>query len=278
MKKILSCFIALIMLFSLSGCDSVQAGYVAVKVDKYGDARGVQNEVVGPGRYFSGPNTDYYEFPSFSQNEVWSKNDKIDQSISFQTKEGMVVNADFGMTYAVKRENVAAVFQKYRRGINEISDIFLRTMLRDALNDAAGVRTVDEMMIDKVKFINDVQKDVIDRAGKSGITVESISTIGEFRWPAQIKLAVDEKMKATQDAMKVENELRKTKAQVEKDVVEAEAQVRVAKADAEAIALRGAALDRNPGVLKQQWIEKWNGALPTTVTSSGSDIILSPGK
>lgn len=278
MKKLFSIFMGMFLVFALSGCDSVPAGFVAVKVDKYGDARGVQNEVVGPGRYFSGPNTDYFLFPGFSQNETWAKTAQGDQSISFQTREGMTVNADFGLTYAVKRENVAAVFQKYRRGIDEISDLFLRVMLRDALNDLASRKTVDELMNDKVAFMTEVQRDVIDRAGKSGISVESISTIGEFRWPPQILAAVNAKMTATQDAMKVENELRKTKAQVEKDVVTAEAQVRIAEADAKAISLRGQALDKNPGVLKQQWIEKWNGALPSTITGAGNDIILNVNK
>jgi regulator of protease activity HflC (stomatin/prohibitin superfamily) len=279
MKKILSGIFALLMMTQLSGCSDVPSGFVAVKVDRYGDTRGVQNEVVGPGRYFSGPNTDYFLFPSFSQNEIWAKGNKEgDQSISFQTKEGMTVNADFGMTYSVKRENVSAVFQKYRRGIGEISDMFLRVMLRDALNDMASKKSVDEMMNDKVAFMSAVQADVITRASASGIAVESISTIGEFRWPAQILAAVNAKMTATQDAMKVENELRKTQAEAQKAITKAQAEVQIAEAEAKSIALRGQALDKNPGVLKQQWIEKWDGRLPSTVTGAGTDVILNLGK
>ncbi|MBF3542546.1 hypothetical protein ISG10_33340, partial [Burkholderia pseudomallei] len=37
------------------GCDNVPAGYVGVKVQRYGDDRGVNVEVKGPGRYFNGP-------------------------------------------------------------------------------------------------------------------------------------------------------------------------------------------------------------------------------
>ncbi len=282
MKKIFLSLFAVMMAFSLSGCDNVPAGYVAVKVDRYGSDRGVQNDVVGPGRYFSGPNTDYFLFPGFVQTDVWTKADTPqspgDESIAFQTKEGMLVSADFGINYLIKRENVAAVFQKYRRGVGEISDTYLRVILRDALVSAASLKSVDELMLDKNKFMDQVEADVIKRAGASGITVEKVSVIGEFRWPQQILNAINAKMTATQDAMKVENELRKTRAQAEKDVVAAETQVRVAESEAKAIELRGKALDANPGVLKQQWIDKWDGKLPSTVTSSGSDIILSPGK
>jgi regulator of protease activity HflC (stomatin/prohibitin superfamily) len=278
MKKILSSLIVLALATQLSGCDNVPSGYVAVKVDKYGDNRGVQNEVVGPGRYFSGPNTDYFLFPGFTQNEVWAHTASHDQSITFQDKDGLNVNADFGMSYSIKRENAPLVFQKYRRGIDEISDIFLRTMLRDSLNEYASKKSVEDLMTEKVAFMKEVEADVIKKAATSGITVESISVAGAFRWPEKVTASINAKLAATQEAMRVENELRMTKAQAEKDVAKAEAEVRVAKAEAEATALRGKAIDANPGVLKQAWIDKWDGHLPSTVTGQGTSLILDVNK
>ena len=278
MKQISKIFgLLVIALFSLvlTGCDNVPAGYAAVKVNKYGDDRGVQNEVVGPGRYTPSTNVDYFLFPQFSISDSYARKDGKDESITFQSKEGMSINGDFGTVFSIKREDISKVFVKYRRGVDEISDIYLRNMLRDALVDGASKKSIEELMADKIKFMDDVQADVIKRAAASGITVETVSTLGEFRWPKQISDAINAKMTATQDAMKSENELRKTKADAEKKVAEAEAQVRVAEADAKAIALRGQALDRNPGVLKQQWIEKWNGALP--LVSDKKDMILNLG-
>lgn len=258
MKRLFSVLFVALAILSLSGCDSVRAGYVGVKVEKYGDSRGVKSEVLGPGRYWVGWNTDIFEFPTFSQNDTYV--DK--QAIKFQSKEGTSVDADFGVTFAIKRENVAQVFEKYRRGVDEISDIYLRNMVRDSLNDVSSAKTLDELMDKKVGFMNEVNKDVIARAAASGITVESISNIGEFRWPSQIKVAMNAKMTAIQDAIKVENELRKTKAEAEKSVAKAEAEVRVAKAEAQALDLKGAALARNPQMLQQMAIEKWDGKLP----------------
>jgi regulator of protease activity HflC (stomatin/prohibitin superfamily) len=278
MKKLLTFALTMLTMLFLTGCENVPAGFVAVKVDRYGDSRGVQNEVVGPGRYFAGPNTDYFMFPGFSQNEVWAHTKDHDQSITFQDKDGQLFNADFGMTYSIKRENASQVFQKYRKGIEEISDRFLRNMLRDALNEQASTKTAGELMSDKIVFMKSVEKQVIDLASKSGISVESISVIGGFRPPEKIVNSINAKLIATQEAMQVENELRKTKAQAEKDVAKAEAEVRVAKAEAEAIALKGAALDRNPGVLKQQWIEKWDGKLSGVVTGQNQPVILNLDK
>jgi regulator of protease activity HflC (stomatin/prohibitin superfamily) len=262
MKKIISVLSVVLALFYLSGCDNVKAGYVGVKVEKYGDTRGVKSEVLGPGRYWTGINTDIFEFPTFSQNEIWAKKGEKDESITFQSREGTSINADFGMTYHIKRESVPLVFEKYRRGVDEISDIFLRNIVRDSLNDIASRKTLDELMNEKVEFMDAVNKDVIARAGASGITVESVATVGEFRWPPQIIAAMNAKMTATQEAMRVENEVRRTKAEAEKDIVKAEASVRVARAEAQAVELRGQALAKNPQVLQQMAIEKWDGKLP----------------
>lgn len=268
MKKLFSLIFVLALSAMFAGCSNVEAGYAGVEVSKYGDERGVKNNVLGPGRYWSGWNTKIYTFPTFSQSDTYAEN----QAVNFQSKDGTSIAADFGVTFAIKRENVATVFEKYRRGVDEISDIYLRNMVRDALNDAASARTDNQLMDQKGLFMAEVNKDVIARAAASGITVEGVSNIGEFRWPAQIKLAMTAKQSAVQDATRVENELRKTIAEGKKSVAKAEAEVGVAKADALAIALRGEALSRNPSVLQQKAIEKWNGVLPT-VTGAATPFV-----
>lgn len=252
----------------LSGCDAVKSGYVGVKVNKYGDDRGVQNEVVGPGRYYTGLNTDIFEFPTFTITDTYVGQ----QGITFQTKEGTMIGGDFGINFHIKKENVAKVFQSYRRGVEELSDVVIRNMVRDSLQEAAGKRTMDDMMNQKDAFLKEVQKDVIETAASRGITVETVTSLGGFRWPEKILEAMNAKMQATQDAMRVENEIRKTEAEARKRVVNAEANVKVAEADAKAVALRGEALNKNPQVLQQMAIEKWNGVLPT-VTSGVTPFI-----
>lgn len=259
MKKILySVLFACAFAFGLSGCDSVPAGYVGVKVNKYGDDRGVQNEVVGPGRYFTGINTSIYEFPTYTITDTYVG----EQAITFQTKEGTMIGGDFGVNFRIERNHVAQVFQTYRRGVGELSDVVIRNIVRDSLQEAAGRRTMDDMMNAKDSFLKEVNADVVATAKLKGITVENVTSLGGFRWPAKILDAMNAKMQATQDAMRVENEIRKTEAEAKKRVVTAEASVKVAEAEARATALRGEALAKNPQVLQQMAIERWNGVLP----------------
>ncbi|MBO7801083.1 prohibitin family protein, partial [Burkholderia pseudomallei] len=97
MKRLFLILILAPTMFLAAGCDNVPAGYVGVKVQRYGDDRGVNVEVKGPGRYFNGPNVDMFIFPTFTQSYVWDKADKSDESFTFQTVEGLSVNTDIGV-------------------------------------------------------------------------------------------------------------------------------------------------------------------------------------
>lgn len=72
-----------------------------------------------------------------------------------------------------------------------------------------------------------------------------------------------------QKAQKAQNELAVVKAEAEKKVV-------AAQAEAEANKLRTQAL--TPLILKQQWIEKWNGTIPTVVTGGNTSAFLDLSK
>ncbi|MDW9251837.1 SPFH domain / Band 7 family protein [Burkholderia thailandensis] len=101
MKRLFLISIVAPLMFLVTGCDNVPAGYVGVKVQRYGDDRGVNVEVKGPGRYFNGPNVDMFIFPTFTQSYVWDKAGKSDESFTFQTIEGLSVNTDIGVSYAI---------------------------------------------------------------------------------------------------------------------------------------------------------------------------------
>lgn len=272
MKKII---LALAVLLSVSACSRVEVGNVGVKVDKYGDDRGVNAEVLSPGSYFTGFNTSVYEYPTFTKTDKWTKSvsegKALDESLSFQIGGGILVNTDIGIAYHVEKGDVTKVFQKYRTDIEQVSDGPLRNMVRDELN-RAGVKYDVESMQGKGKLdlMNEVMVNVQSKAKVIGVSVESISFINDMRFPAAITAAMNAKIQATQDAMRIENEVRQTKATSEKLIVQADAQVKVAEAEAKAMELRGKAMQANANLLElkrlevqQDAIKKWDGKLPT---------------
>ena len=79
MKRIKLVVVSLIAVFiaaNLAGCSRVPAGTVGVKVNMLGGNKGVDYQVVKPGLYWMGPNTELFLFPTFTQNYVWTEDER----------------------------------------------------------------------------------------------------------------------------------------------------------------------------------------------------------
>ena len=255
----------------MTGCDKVTAGNVGVKVNMLGGDKGVDTQEVGPGRYWIGMNEELYIFPTFTQNYVWTadkrEGSERNEELGFQTREGLAVKADVGISYSIDPNKVSDIFQKYRKGVQEITDVYLRNMVRDALVTKASTLDIESIYgIGKTGLMNSVTEMVRDQVGPLGINIEKIYWIGELRLPTQIVANINAKIAATQKAQQRENEVAQAKAEADKSIQvargEAESTKINAKAEAEAIELRGSALRKNPEVIQLEAINKWDGKLP----------------
>lgn len=275
MKKLLIVLLALVTM----ACSKVPAGNVGVKVYLLGGEKGVDSLVVGPGRYWIGMNEELFLFPTFTQNYVWTKDSvpgsEVDESLTFQTADGMSVSADIGISYAIDPEKVSLVFQKYRKGVNEITDLYLRNMVRDALVKAASAHKVEVVYgSGKTDLIASVEEEVRRQVAPIGIIVERIYWIGEIRLPEVVITSINAKIQATQFAAQRENEVKATIAEADKvreaAKGQADAIISIATAEAEAISLRAKALRENPNLVELNAVDKWNGALPVNMYGGGA--------
>lgn len=273
--KFLSSFLFLVMgiffLMSSTACSRtyVKPGYVGVHVYLHGSSKGVDHEIAGPGAYYVGMNEEMYLFPTFLQNYNYTKSSNegkpVDESFSFQDKNGMTISSDVGVSYSFMSDKIDQVYVKFHKGPEEITDVFLRSVIRDSFNRIASTRDIQDIYgTGKASFINDVQTDVQKQALSVGIKVDRILLINELRLPQQILNALNEKTASTQLAMKAENELRVTKAEAAKTIAAAEgnAQALLVNANAEATANLKIAASLTPSLVEFRRIQKWNGVLP----------------
>ncbi len=261
---------------ALAACSTVPAGHVGVKVYLLGSSKGVESEELGVGRYWIGINEELFLFPTYTQNYTWTKapdeTGTEDESISFQTVEGMSVNADVGITYRIDPTKVNNIFQKYRKGVSEITDIYLRNMVRDALVTEASSRSVEDVYgRGKAELMTAVEKRIKDQVEKDGIIIERIYWVGDIRLPDNVIASLNAKIQATQMAAQRQNEVAQSKAEAQKKVEEArgEAESILLKAKAQADANRELASSITPELVQYRALEKWDGMLPR-ITGTGA--------
>lgn len=277
MKKLLVIgLLACLGAFGTTGCSKVPAGNVGVKVYLLGGSKGVDTEQLGPGRYWIGINEELYLFPTFTQNYTWAKTgDDGDESISFQTVEGLSVNADVGISYNIVAAKVPEVFQKYRKGIDEITDIYLRNMVKDALVLAASDQNIETVYgKGKADLIREVETTVRSQVEPLGINIEKIYWTGDIRLPATVVESLNAKIKATQIALQRENEVKTAEAQAAIEVAKAKGDAESlrlrSEAEANAIRVRANALSSNAKLVDLTLAEKWDGKLPVNMYGGGA--------
>jgi regulator of protease activity HflC (stomatin/prohibitin superfamily) len=254
---------------SLAACSTVPAGHVGVKVYLLGGSKGVDSEELGVGRYWIGMNEQLYIFPTYMQNYTWTKEPDStgpeDESISFQTIEGMTANADVGVSYQLDPTKINKIFQTYRRGVDEITDTFLRNMVRDALVKQASVKPIEYIYgAGKADLMAAVQADVQRQVQDIGIKIDKIYWIGEIRLPQTVIDSINAKNAATQMAQQRQNEVAQARAEAEKKVAEAkgEADSILLKARSQSEANRILSQSITQELVQYRALDKWDGVLP----------------
>lgn len=246
MKKL---FFTLMLVFSVAlftGCyNRIDAGYDGVLIEQYGSNKGVQDVSLVTGIVWYNPFTeDVVEIPTFVQTKNY-------EPFGVNAKDGSGFTVDPTLSFGVKQGNGPRIYRKYRVDLKEITENTIYNYVKDAFRIQMNKYTTDEIVSNREKFETDVQNTLANVLIKEGFYLEQLTS--GLQYPSTIVEAVNNKNKAVQEAMKVENELRVAEATKKKKIVEAEG-------DKIANELRQRSL--SPLLIQQQFIEKWDGKTP----------------
>lgn len=264
----------------------ISPGYTGIVVNLFGEDKGPSTHELKVGAHWVAPWKTVYEFPMFEQNHIWDEK----KSFTFQTGEGLNVHADIGLSYHLQEGKIHMLFAKYRRGMDEITDLFIRNYARDAINKSASKMTVEDLYgTGKQKFIEDIQFDLKKDLDPLGIQIDRVYLIGTLHFPPNVVAALNSKIEAVQRAQQRENELREAEAEARKKIAtaqgeasqrtlaaEADSKIKlvVAKAEADAILFRASAeaqanqqISQSLGdeIIQYRSIQQWDGKLPMMI-------------
>jgi regulator of protease activity HflC (stomatin/prohibitin superfamily) len=245
--------------FLFFSCERIDAGHVGVKVNLYGDNKGVADVVEVTGMVFFNPIThNIYEFPTFIQHKEYTG----DNSFVVNSKDGSEFHVSPIVNYSVKREKVPTIFAKYRRSLEQIEEGFLKTAVYDAFRLATNKYTADELISNRAQFEIEVRRLLEGQLLNEGFVVNQFTS--NLIYPESFKNAINAKNNAVQAALMAENKVKQAEAEAKIKVATAEgnaqAMLTTAKAESEANKMKQATLTSL--LLQQLWIEKWDGKLP----------------
>ena len=273
MKKYFGFFLfAFALLVSTTSCGytRIEAGHVGIKVNLYGDDKGVDQvaEVTGA-QWYNPIRTQIFEFPTFVQNAVWTSDTResndTDEGFKLTTADGLEVQLDVSLNYRVNPENAIDIFKKFRKPLDEVSATVLRNYTRDGYNEAASYFTAEQIYSERQRFKQLADSFAIRTLEKEGFTVEKIVLLNSIRLPASVQKNIEDKINARQLALKKEMELEQATADANKRIEEARGRAESMKieADAERYAYEQKQKALTTLLVQQQFLDKWDGSYGT---------------
>lgn len=269
-KNLQMLLILTISAFALNGCTYVEPGYVGIVVNNYGSQKGVQDFPIKTGKFSYNPWTEkIYKFPTFKQNIVWTKDahegSVNDDSITFNSVEGAAINVDIAVSYSISAEKVPAIFVEFRQQPEQITNVYIRSKVRDAFSRTASVMKVTEIYgLKKQELQKNVTESLKQELEPKGFNIDSISIIGKMRVDPAVEKSINLTIEATNKAIEAENKIRQVEAEAKQAKAEAEGKGQGILALAEMQAQANDIVNKSltPSLLKWKALERWDGILP----------------
>jgi len=279
-KLMIGLSVIVLLIFGFTGCERIDAGHVGVKVNLYGDGKGVDDVTEVTGIVFFNPlSTKIVEFPTFMRHKEYKaviEDGKIvsDESFVVNSKDGSEFHVSPLVNYSVRREKVPYIFQKYRVSLSEIEGGFLKTAVYDAFRVVANSYNADALISNRQEFEKKVRQVLIQQLSPEGFTLQQFTS--NLIYPETFKKAIEAKNNAVQQSLMTENLVKTAEAQARIKIATAEGNAQAlltnARAEAESNRLRQQTI--TPMLLQQMAIEKWNGSLPQYQMGGGSNFYL----
>ena len=255
----------LIILFQPVGCTTIDSGDIGIKFHKwstssedYGGVEGTCKGWVFYNKYI----TDVFTYPTYTQRKNY-------EAFNVNAKDASVFKMDPTIAYRISPDKASDIFVKYRKPIEEIENGYIRTCIYEAYRTCANSYTPDSLMGNRARFEADVRARLEKSLLAEGFIVDEFTSA--ITPPQSLSEMIDAKNKAVQSALKAENEVKEAEANAKINIAKAKgnAEATRIKADAEAYYNKTIAASLTQYIVMEDYIEKWDGKLPTVAGGQG---------
>ncbi len=167
------------------------------------------------------------------------------------------VNMQLRVLYRVPEASVVKIYQDYA---GDPFDSLVAPRVQEALKEVTALQSAEQIVKKreeiKTRALEATREKIDELLIIEDIVLENITLSKE------LEAAIESKMVQEQEAAKAR--FTQQKAQIEADTA-----IIKAKGEAEAIRIRGQALQDTPGLIQLQIVEKWDGRAPLVVGGSG---------
>ncbi len=158
------------------------------------------------------------------------------------------------------RVNQSASAEIYKNVGVDFENIIINPAIQECVKSVSAKYTAEELITERASISSQMEQAISEKINPYGLTIE-VFNIVNFDFSEEFNRAIEAKQTAQQEALKAEQDLARIK-------VEAQQTIEKATAEAEAYRLKNEQLTDN--VILMEFIDKWDGKLPTVMSDTAA--------
>ena len=252
-KKIAMIGLAVVGLTLLAGSTGmVGAGQRGVLL-RFGAVTGT---IKGEGLYFKIPLAEEVALMS-------TQIQKYTAPVGSSSKDLQVVTTEVTLNYQLDADSVG---QTYRNMRQDYESRVIQPYIQEAVKSTTANFDAEQLITQRPKVKDELQDLLTARLAPLGILVVQLS-ITDFQFSSTFQDSIEAKVKAVQQALEAENALKRVEFEAQQAITRAQAEARGLELQKAQITKE--LLDLRRIEVQGRAVDKWNGVMPTVVTSGG---------
>jgi regulator of protease activity HflC (stomatin/prohibitin superfamily) len=263
MKKQIKLFLSIFMIGLLfQSCTKVSPGARGVKVNQWGTNKGIMEVSECTGFVWYNPmKYDIYEIPTTIQHKEYNG----EEGFTVNSSDGAEFHVNPIINYYINGDKASSIVQNYYPNVEveQLERGFIKVAVYDAFRIATNSYKADSLISHRQTYEQVVRKLLDNELNKNGFLISQFTS--NLIYPQTFKAAIESKNSMVQEALKAENAVKLAEANAKIQIAKSEGNAQSLKiqADADAYANRVRQVSLTPLLIQQQFLEKWDGVLPT---------------
>lgn len=237
------------LIIGIASITTVPTGYVGVKT-RFGQ---VQNDVIQEGLNTKAPFIEKIV-------KIDCRTKKVETETGTASKDLQEVRLKVAVNYNVSKDTANKLFKEVG---TSYEDVVVNPSILESVKSITAQYTAEELITKRAEVSNKMQTLLEEKIVSKGFNVIDFN-ITDLDFSEAYNQAIEKKQVAEQQAKQAQYELEKSKIENERKIAEAEANARVM--EVQNASTTDQAIRLKELEIQQAFINKWNGALPTTST------------
>lgn len=174
------------------------------------------------------------------------------------SKDLQTIKMKVAVNYKVNRKEAMNL---YKNVGEKYEEIVLQPAIQESIKASTSKYTAEELITNRSEVSKTCMVELENKIEKYGLNVDNFDII-DFDFSEEFNKAIEEKQVAEQKVLTAKQELEKEKIKSEEKIVKAEAEKRANEMKQQSL---------TDNIIKEKFIEKWNGEMPK-VSGNGSII------